>query len=114
MDARRLLGRLFGWNRNSNRGLSRLRRNAVELVTHPLRTLYSIVFMTGLFSVLYTIFYETGATTEIGAAEGDALATALAFLPPFHILALIAVAMTILVPVTMLFRGVTSDDRYYE
>lgn len=102
-----------GTNRNSNRGLSRLRRNAVEIVTRPFRTLYSIVFMTLLFGVIYTIIYDSGAVAAVDAAEGNALAMALAILPPLPILALIAGAMAVLVPLTMLFRGVSHDDQYY-
>ncbi|MDS0221632.1 hypothetical protein NDI54_09745 [Haloarcula sp. S1AR25-5A] len=114
MVVRRLLGLLVSeTNRESSRKVRRTRRNAVEIVTHPFRTLYSIVFMTLLFGVLYTIFYDSGAIAAVDAAEGDAVAMALAFLPPLPVLALIAVAMAVLVPFTMLFRGVSDENRYY-
>lgn len=114
MVARRLLSLLVSsTNRSPNRKTRRLRRNAVEIVTRPFRTLYAIVFMTLLFGVMYTIFYDSGAVAAVDAAEGDAVAMALAVLPPLPILALIALAMAVLVPFTMLFRGVSDESRYY-
>ncbi|AUG47440.1 hypothetical protein BVU17_07855 [Haloarcula taiwanensis] len=113
MVVRRLLGLLVSeTNRGSSRKIGRIRHNAVEIVTRPFRMLYSIVFMTVLFGVLYTIFYDSGAVAAVNAAEGDAVGMALAFLPPLPILALIAVAMAVLVPLTMLFRDVSDESRY--
>ncbi|MBV0903279.1 hypothetical protein [Haloarcula salina] len=114
MVVRRLLGLLVsGTNRNSNRKVRRVRRNAVEIVTRPFRTLYAIAFMTLLLGVMYTLIYDSGAAAAVDAAEGDAVAMALAFLPPLPVLALIAVAMAILVPFSMLFRGVSDENRYH-
>ena len=110
-------GRLLNWlvrdtMRETGRDVSRVKRNAVDIVTHPVRTLFNIAFVTVLFGVLYTIVYDSGAVAAVDAAEGDSLAMALAILPPLPILALIVLAMAILVPLTMLFRGV-NDDQYH-
>ncbi|WP_276277648.1 hypothetical protein [Haloarcula regularis] len=90
-----------------------MKRNAVNIVTHPIRTLFNITFMTVLFGVLYTVFYDSGSVAAMDAAEGNSLAMALAILPPTPILVLLALAMAILVPITMLFRGVGDGNRYH-
>ncbi|WP_336339208.1 hypothetical protein [Haloarcula brevis] len=114
MVARRLLGLLIsGTTRDVNRKTDRIRRNAAEIVTRPFRTLYSIVFMTLLFGVVYTIVVDSGAAAAVDAAEGDAVAIALALLPPLPVLALIAAAMAVLVPFSMLFTGVNDERRYH-
>ncbi|MFC7020742.1 MULTISPECIES: hypothetical protein [Haloarcula] len=112
-----VVGRLLHWlvrdtMRETGRDVSRVKRNAVDIVTHPVRTLLNIAFMTVLVGVLYTIVYDSGAVAAVDTAEGDSLAMVLAILPPLPVLALIGGAMVVLVPLTMLFRGV-SHGRYY-
>ncbi|MFC7250774.1 hypothetical protein ACFQJ5_13120 [Halomicroarcula sp. GCM10025324] len=107
-------GRLLEWLvrdtvQEANRDVSRVKRNAVNVVTHPIRTLFNIVFMTLLFGVLYTIVYDGAAVATVDAAEGNSLAMALAILPPLPILALIGAAMVVLVPLTMILQGFKKD-----
>lgn len=98
--------------RDADRTARSVDRNVRRVLGRPVRTTLSIVFVTLLFGVLYTISMDQGAVNDVDAAGGDALATALAILPPLPILALIALAMLVLVPVALVSQGVKNDLRY--
>jgi len=119
MVGRRLLG--FVGNiivrdakRDVDRHTSAVRRNTRRVLFRPVRTGFSILFMTLLVAVLYTITTDPTASTAVDEAEasGDTLGILFALLPPAPILLAIAAAMIVLVPISLITGGIRRDLRY--
>lgn len=100
--------------RDADRTVRSVRRNTRRVVTRPIRTTLSILFMTLLASVLYTITMDSTAVAAVGEAEasGDTVGLLLAVLPPVPILLGIAALMVVLVPISLITGGVRRDLRY--
>lgn len=100
--------------RDVDRHTSALRRNTRRVLGRPVRTGLSILFVTLLVSVLYTVTTDPAASVAVGDAEasGDMLGVLLAVLPPAPILLAIAAVMVVLVPLSLITGGVRRDLRY--
>jgi hypothetical protein len=99
--------------RERDRTIRSYRYHVRQVTAHPIRTLFSILFMSVLVGIMYSVAYDSTATlAAVDVAGEDPLAVALAVLPPAPIMLLIFLAMLVIVPISTVLGGVQYERRH--